>query len=48
MLADIFASPRPAASFIPFRDSLLGRTFRITPLDSRDASTPDDDASFDE
>jgi hypothetical protein len=26
MLADIFASPRPAASFIPFRDSLLGRT----------------------
>ena len=55
MLADIFASPRPAASFIPFRDSLLnetfsllGRTSRITPLDSRDASTPDDDASFDE
>jgi hypothetical protein len=26
MLADIFASSRPAASFIPFRDSLLGRT----------------------
>jgi hypothetical protein len=48
MLADIFASPRPAASFIPFRDSLLGRTSRITPLDSRDASTPDDDASSDE
>ena len=48
MLADIFASPRPAASFIPFRDSLLGRTSRITPLDSRDASTPDDDASLDE
>ena len=47
MLADIFASPRPAASFIPFRDSLLGRTSRITPLDSRDASTPDDDASSD-
>jgi hypothetical protein len=44
MLADIFASPRPAASFIPFRDSLLGRTSRISPLDSRDASTPDDDA----
>jgi hypothetical protein len=48
MLADIFASPRPAASFIPFRDSLLGCTSRITPLDSRDASTPDDDASLDE
>ena len=48
MLADIFASPRPAASFIPFRDSLLGRTSRITPLDSRDASTPDDDVSSDE
>ena len=48
MLADIFASPRPAASFIPFRDSLLGRTSRITPLDSRDASTPDDDVSLDE
>ena len=48
MLADIFASPRPAASFIPFRDSMLGRTSRITPLDSRDASTPDDDASLDE
>ena len=48
MLADIFASPRHAASFIPFRDSLSGGTSRITPLDSRDASTPDDDASFDE
>jgi hypothetical protein len=48
MLADIFASPRPAASFIPFRDSLLRRTSRINPLDSRDASTPDDDASSDE
>jgi hypothetical protein len=47
MLADIFASPRPAASFIPFRDSLLGRTSRISPLDSRDASTPDDNASSD-
>ena len=45
MLADIFASPRPAASFIPFRDSLLGRQSRITPLDLRDASNPDDDAS---
>jgi hypothetical protein len=48
MLADIFASPRPAASFIPFRDSLLGRTSRITPLALRDASPPDDDASSDE
>jgi hypothetical protein len=48
MIADIFASPRPAASFIPFRDSLLGRTSRITPLDSREASTSDDDASSDE
>jgi hypothetical protein len=48
MLADIFASPRPAASFIPFWDSLLGRTSRITALDLRDASTPDDDASSDE
>ena len=45
MLADIFASPRPAASFIPLPDSLLGRTSRITPLDPKDASTPDDDAS---
>ena len=25
MLADIFASPRPAASFVPFRDTILGR-----------------------
>jgi hypothetical protein len=48
MLADIFASPRPDASFIPFRDSLLGRTSRITPLALRDASTPDDDVSSDE
>ena len=24
MLADIFASPRPASSFIPFRNSILG------------------------
>jgi hypothetical protein len=24
MLADIFASPRPAASFIPFGDSFVG------------------------
>jgi hypothetical protein len=54
MLADIFASPRPAtsprpaSSFIPFSDSLLGRTSRITPLDLRDASTPDDDASSDD
>jgi len=37
MLADIFASPRPAASFVPFRDSLLGRTSCISPLDPRDA-----------
>ena len=48
MLADILASPRPAASFIPFRDSLLGRTSRITPLVLRDTSPPDDDASSDE
>ena len=39
MLTDIFASPRPAASFIPFRDSLLGRTSRITPLALRDFVT---------
>ena len=25
MLADIFASPRPAATFVPFRDIILGR-----------------------
>jgi hypothetical protein len=48
MLAEMIASPRPAASFIPFRDSLLGRTSRITPLALRDASPPDDDASSDE
>jgi hypothetical protein len=29
MLSDIFASPGPAAAFIPFRDSLLGRTSHI-------------------
>jgi hypothetical protein len=29
-------------------DHVLGRISRITPLDSRDASTPDDDASLDE
>jgi hypothetical protein len=29
-------------------DSLLGRTSRITPLDPRDTSAPDDDASSDE
>ena len=29
MPADIFASPGPAAAFISFRDSLLGRTSRI-------------------
>lgn len=45
MLADIFASPRPAASFIPFRDVLLGRTSRVTRLSQGDASTlADDDA----
>ena len=27
MLADIFASPRPAASFIPFREPLVALTF---------------------
>ena len=25
MLADIFASPRPTATFVPFRDIILGR-----------------------
>ena len=45
MLADIFASPRPAASFIPFRDVLLGRTTRVTRLSQGDASTlAEDDA----
>jgi hypothetical protein len=45
MLADIFASPRPAASFIPFRDVLLGRTPRVTRLSQGDASTlAEDDA----
>ena len=45
MLADIFASPRPAASFIPFRDVLLVRTPRVTRLSQGDASTlADDDA----
>ena len=27
MLADIFASPRPAASFLPFRNSILGLAY---------------------
>jgi hypothetical protein len=45
MLADIFAFPMPAASFIPFRDSSLGRVSRITPLDLIGTSLPDDNAS---
>jgi hypothetical protein len=35
MLADIFASPRPDASFIPFRDSLLGRTSLLLARNAR-------------
>ena len=46
MLADIFASPRPAASFIPFRDVLLGRTPRVTRLSQGDASTLAEDDAY--
>ena len=38
MLADIFASPRPAFSFLPFRDTILGganRSARTSPSDER-------------
>ena len=38
MLADIFASPRPASSFLPFRNTILGSAVRpveILPSDEQ-------------
>ena len=41
MLADIFASPRPAATFVPFYDSILGRR-DANPSTEEDAPTRSD------
>jgi len=41
MLADIFCSPRPASSFIPFRNTILGNSqmpIALLPTEERDAS----------
>jgi len=41
MLADIFCSPRPASSFIPFRNTILGHPqtpIALQPIEERDAS----------
>ena len=41
MLADIFCSPRPASSFIPFRNTILGHPqmpIVLPPTEQRDAS----------
>jgi len=41
MLADIFCSPRPALSFIPFRNTILGHPqvpIALQPTEERDAS----------
>jgi len=41
MLADIFCSPRPASSFIPFHNTILGHTqmpIALLPAEERDAS----------
>jgi len=41
MLADIFCSPRPASSFIPFRNTILGHPqmpIALLPTEERDAS----------
>jgi len=41
MLTDIFCSPRPASSFIPFRNTILGHTqmpIALQPTEERDAS----------
>jgi len=41
MLADIFCSPRPASSFIPFRNTILGHPLMpiaLLPTEERDAS----------
>jgi hypothetical protein len=41
MLAEIFCSPRPASSFIPFRNTILGQPqmpIALLPTEERDAS----------
>jgi len=36
MLADIFASPRPAVSFLPFRNSVLGSSPTLGTMPPKD------------